>query len=171
MGENEKKQESIYITEEDLAVAYNEPASATHYRQTPAYAPVTGAAQPAGEMRLCPGCQRLITGELVFCQHCGFGPMKAIASTEIKKKGTAALLAIIPALFGFFGIAHFYLEKLGTGFLFLFAGWALLGASIFCLVTGDWVWAIVLGVIWVGLLIWQVFDAVALAEENYSLWE
>lgn len=97
--------------------------------------------------------------------------MKAIASTEIKKKGTAALLAIIPALFGFFGIAHFYLEKLGTGFLFLFAGWALLGASIFCLVTGDWVWAIVLGVIWVGLLIWQVFDAVALAEENYSLWE
>ena len=52
--------------------------------------------------------------------------------------------------------------------MFIFAGWVLLGAGIFCLVTGDWVWAIVLGAIWVGLLIWQVFDAVAISGKTVA---
>lgn len=89
-------------------------------------------------------------------------PLHSTGIAGRKRMGTAALLAIIPALLGFFGIAHFYRGRLGTGLLFLFAGWVMLGAGIFCLFTGDWVWAIVLGVIWIGLLIWQVFDALAI---------
>jgi len=171
MEETEKKQESIYITEEDLGAAYVASPAATQYSSSAAYTPPAPGSSAAGGMRLCPGCQRLITTDLTFCQQCGFGPLKATASTEIKKKGTAALLAILPGLIGVFGIGHFYLERLGTGFLFMFAGFALAGASIFCWVIGEWIWAIVLLVIYVGLLIWQVFDAVAIAEENYSLWE
>jgi len=44
----------------------------------------------------------------------------------------------------------------------------LLGAGIFCLVTGDWICAIVLAGIWVGLLVWQVFDAVAIAGKTVA---
>lgn len=164
MGEKRKKPETIYITEEELAA----PLGPAIPPPPPGMAP---AAAAVPRVVLCPGCQRQISPDTVFCQFCGYGPMRAVASTEVKKKGTAALVAILPALFGFFGIAHFYLERIAAGFLFLFAGWAMAGAVVTCAILGQLIWAIVLGVAYVGVLIWQVFDAVAIAEEHYRLFE
>jgi TM2 domain-containing membrane protein YozV len=159
MNEKEKKPETIYITEEELG---------------PPLAPgMTSMGMPATPtIRLCPGCQRQINLDTVYCQFCGYGPLKATTSYEVKKKGTAALLAVVPALFGFFGIAHFYLERIGTGFLIMFAGWALAAAAVLSWVLlGEWLWAVVLGCLYIGVFIWQVFDAVSIAEEHYRALE
>jgi len=159
MDEKDKKAETIYITEDELGSppAYNAggTAQSTYARQ---------------EVRLCPSCHRQITPETTYCQFCGAGPLRPTTSYEVKKKGTAALLAVIPGILGFFGIAHFYLERLAVGFLFLFAGWSILAASLLCwLLLGEWVWAIVLVLVWLGMFVWQVFDAVGIAEEHYRV--
>lgn len=174
MEETEKKAESIYITEEELGTSYRETPEYGPYRPAPAEATRGSAAQ---EMRVCPGCQRLIPTDLSYCQACGFGPMKARPTIHKEKyPSTAALLAILPALLGFFGIGHFYVERLGTGFLFLFAGFALVGAGIYCIMeylSGKDVglWLIVIGIAYIGLLVWQVFDAHAQAVEYNRMFE
>jgi TM2 domain-containing membrane protein YozV len=169
MEETEKKAESIYITEEELGTSYKEAPNYGPYRSAPAEESRSSAAQ---EMRVCPGCQRLISTKLIYCQACGCGPLKAkLPKDGEKSPGTAALLAILPALLGFFGIGHFYVERLGTGFLFLFAGFALVGAGIYCALNLDLMWVLVIGIAYIGLLVWQVFDAHAQAVEYNRMFE
>ncbi len=100
-----------------------------------------------------------------------------------KSSGTASLIAFIGAIFGFPGIGHIYIGRVGRGLLILFSGFALYaltwsaflggflggifggarsGLPIFQ--TGATL-AIILLVAYFGLLIWQIFDARSLAKK------
>jgi len=104
-----------------------------------------------------------------------------------KSSGTAALLAFIGAIFGFLGIGHIYVGRVGRGFLILISGfvlYAFMWLSIFGGIFGGIFGAVmggsnasvpalqtgfglagVLGLLYFGLLIWQILDARSLAKK------
>jgi len=167
MEEKGKKEEVIYITEQDLETG---PIHAT--QPLPGVPPVPGVTETT-EVRLCPGCLRQVhlNPKLVYCPYCGY-QLQPEQNFEPLKESTAALFAILPGLLGFLGIGHFYARRLGTGFLFLLAGLALLLAAGMCFwYFGEVVWAIVFSIAYVGVLVWQTFDAAACVREHNRVLE
>lgn len=167
MEDKGKKEEVIYITEQDLETG-----------SMPVTQPLSGMSpnpsiMETTEVRLCPGCLRQVhlTPKLVYCPYCGY-QLQPEQNFEPLKESTAALFAILPGLLGFLGIGHFYARRLGTGFLFLLAGLALLLAAGMCFWhLGEEVWAIVFGIAYVGLLVWQTFDATTSVREHNRVLE
>lgn len=96
--------------------------------------------------------------------------------TPPKSPGVAALLALLLGFFGLFGIGHIYVGKIVKGIVLLvigivamplfvlssFFGFSFLGDS------GIRAWiilAIIAGIAWLVIWIWQTFDAYRLANE------
>jgi TM2 domain-containing membrane protein YozV len=107
-------------------------------------------------------------------------PSAATKVIVYKSSGTAALLAFFGAIFGFPGIGHIYVGRIGRGLLILVSGFALyifgwlaflggvfggaLGRSV-AVMQGGATLGIVLILMYFGLLIWQIFDARSLAKK------
>lgn len=169
MEEKGKKEEVIYITEEDLAAP---PTPMTP--PVPGMPPMPGVPGPGViEVRLCPSCLRQIqlTPKLVYCPYCSY-QLQPEPTFEPLKESMAALFAILPGLLGFFGIGHFYARRLGVGFVFLLAGLALAAAAGWCFwLLNELVWGAVFVLAYLGVLVWQTFDAVASVREHNRVLE
>jgi hypothetical protein len=100
-----------------------------------------------------------------------------------KSSGTTALIAFIGAIFGLPGLGHIYIGRIGRGLLILISGFALYALTWLTLFGGflggifsgarsglpifqtGATLAIILLVMYFGLLIWQIFNARSLAKK------
>jgi hypothetical protein len=150
-------------------------------------------------MVYCPYCGAEVSKESAFCSNCGSyiidkmekemkvsdkevveKPQPAVkpavrptSQVEVKSSGTAILLALFLGLFGFMGVGHWYVNRLGRGFLFLFIGLSfpviIVYSTIFIIPLGPMMMPIILPIIIVAGLGWfivwliQIFDANKLA--------
>jgi len=77
-------------------------------------------------MPFCKQCGKEISADARFCPHCGYDqtalPAVPVAGLETKNTGLAAVLALIAALFGFWGVGHIYVGKIGRGLALLVLG-------------------------------------------------
>lgn len=83
------------------------------------------------EGRLCQFCGESILATARKCKHCGemldgSKPIQTVAPNP----GTAALLEVLPGLFGVFGIGHMYSGNIGLGLGMMFGYWALQALNI-----------------------------------------
>jgi len=101
-------------------------------------------------MAYCTNCGNSIVDNAKFCEECGAALVFDTKPSHIpimtldqsKSMGIAAFLAVVPALFGFWGIGHFYLGKIirGTFFLcigFIFSAIAFFASFIITIVIGS----------------------------------
>jgi TM2 domain-containing membrane protein YozV len=134
-----------------------------------------------GAMPFCKNCGTQYSEGTKFCSNCGAAlegavvaaPVAAVAVSK-KDAGVAALLAGLVGLF-LFGIGHFYVGKIGRGVVFLVVGIIVkIGLAFFWLagmVELMFVGAgaafgllILIALLNLGLWIWQIYDAYALAK-------
>lgn len=117
-------------------------------------------------MPYCPSCGSVVEVGWRFCRYCGQDqgapstayrpPMETIGA---KDPIVALLLALIPGLFGIWGIGHFYVDAVSRGIVLLVVGislaiFLLLSLSIlslFVLIVGFVIW------------LWQAYDAYQIA--------
>jgi len=74
----------------------------------------------------------------------------------LKNEGVTLILSLVLGLFGFLGVGHIYIDKLGRGFVLLFIGWILLGIGVSTFMFGV---GFVLLVIYFVIYIYHVIDA------------
>lgn len=119
--------------------------------------------------RMCNQYGKEIAPDARFCQYCGID----IPDSRVSES-TVTGLAAIGGIFGMHGLGHISLGRMATGFLMLFAGWALIVGAVLSYLKG-WVdygetsyLALigVLGVAYVFLFVWQVMDAGASARRH-----
>ena len=142
-------------------------------------------------MPFCRKCGKEISQDARFCPYCGADQQAptpqptAQVGLERKNTGLAAVLALIPGIFGLWGVGHIYVGKIGRGILLLILGVLLTWvARIFILPFGVIVGVIsgaphggppgffggLLATILIWLLIclaifiWQIYDAYKLAK-------
>ncbi len=133
--------------------------------------------------RKCPNCGELVPDFSVTCPKCFKEvPRKEEKPKEVPKERAPALqtinkwiviiLAFVPSLFGFMGLAQMYQRKFKRGLFFLITGlilFAVLVSSVFYLVRSDnpflvivgIVIVIVFGLMFVATYIIQALDAFA----------
>ncbi|MGI0012778.1 MAG: hypothetical protein ACREBU_04940 [Nitrososphaera sp.] len=154
-------------------------------------------------MTYCRHCAgELESDDLETCPHCGgdlsYTPppaktkrkskksarqVKVVVNVPQKSPGLAALIALIGAFFGFGGIGHIYVGRVGRGLAVLISGFALyffIWASAFgTLIGGTLAWArtglsgfqiggtvfVALVFAYLGLMIWQILDSRASAKQ------
>jgi uncharacterized membrane protein len=107
--------------------------------------------------------------------------VRIIQTVPHKSPGTAALIAFVGAIFGFPGIGHIYVGRVGrgiailvSGFVLFFTIWITLLGSFLSGVTGGGApvfqigssFAISFALLYVGLLIWQIFNARSVAKQH-----
>jgi TM2 domain-containing membrane protein YozV len=102
----------------------------------------------------CKNCGRYLRGLLDVSE-------KSVFTERKKDPMIALLLALIPGIFGIWGIGHFYVEEIGKGILLLFLGILLafiMILSIICafiiLILGFFIW------------LWQAYDAYNIAKHT-----
>jgi hypothetical protein len=135
------------------------------------------------KMPFCPNCGREVRPEAAFCPSCGYNlksaalvpPPAASAakpSTPLKHKspGIAAVLALVPGLFGLMGIGHIYVGRVKRGISLLVVGIILAALSYGSILLGLVAYelgvaAIVFGIILLILWIWQILNAYSLAKQ------
>jgi len=71
-------------------------------------------------MPFCKQCGKEISQNARSCPYCGadhLSPAQPTASIGIARKnaGLAAVLALIPGIFGIWGVGHLYVGKIGRG--------------------------------------------------------
>jgi TM2 domain-containing membrane protein YozV len=133
----------------------------------------------------CPNCGTPVHEGILYCPKCGRS-LTPLRSTEAyyqplykeKDPGTTVVLAVVLGLIGIMGVGHLYLGKVTRGIILLILGLVILpmivsyflylsvsmGSSIYSIVAP----VIIIIAVWMGLLIWQAFDAYQLAKE-YNL--
>ncbi|HEY7733547.1 MAG TPA: hypothetical protein VIB07_02020 [Nitrososphaera sp.] len=111
--------------------------------------------------------------------------VRIIRTVSHKSPGTAALIAFVGAIFGFPGIGHIYVGRIGRGIGILVAGFLLyimmwitfLGAIIgggLAAATGGGsagflaggTVAVMVVLLYLGLLVWQIFNARSVAKQH-----
>lgn len=128
-------------------------------------------------MPFCPNCGTDIIDGRKFCTECGVelgerrAPPQMNYSTHrtaqpvvVQKDATAALLlALIPGLFGFLGIGHIYLGRVGLGIGLLIGGLCLMfiGWVTIYFIIGFFFW-----IAGAGLWVFQSWHAYDLAKKN-----
>jgi TM2 domain-containing membrane protein YozV len=134
-------------------------------------------------MPFCRNCGAEYTEGAKFCQKCGTSltaqpTVTYVAAAPRKDAGVTALIAGLVGIF-LFGIGHFYVGKIGRGILFLvvgvvvkivFAGTYLIGMLQLVFGTSGWGFGafVLIGLLNLGLWIWQIYDAYALANKYNS---
>jgi len=119
--------------------------------------------------RMCLQYGKEIDADAKFCQYCGIN----IPATRVSDS-TITSLAAIGGIFGFHGLGHTSVGKILTGFLMLFAGWALIIGALISFFMGwreygETAYIALIGVLaiaYIFLFIWQVMDASALARKH-----
>lgn len=105
-----------------------------------------------------------------YCKRCGQylkGSLE-VYETPVPLEGRkdptiALLLALVPGLFGIWGIGHFYVGDFTKGILLLFGGIFL--GIIMILTFFCWIIILIIGFfIW----IWQAYDAYSIAKETQT---
>ncbi|MDQ3083965.1 MAG: zinc ribbon domain-containing protein [Thermoproteota archaeon] len=101
--------------------------------------------------------------DITFCPSCGkpqqLGASNTLVTTQTKNHGTAVLIALIAGLFGFEGIGHIYLGRIGKGIGLLLIGWVLSASAFLFALGGIFVASIILGIGVFVFWIWQAYDA------------
>lgn len=72
----------------------------------------------------CPACSSKISTRAVSCPHCGH-PLQEIVTKSSKNRSTAILLSL---LLGGIGAHKFYVDKPGTGVVYLLLCWTFIPA-------------------------------------------
>ncbi|PKN21026.1 MAG: hypothetical protein CVU71_00985 [Deltaproteobacteria bacterium HGW-Deltaproteobacteria-6] len=72
----------------------------------------------------CPACNSKVSSKAVSCPHCGH-PLQDIMSKSSKNRSTAIILSL---LLGGAGVHKFYLDKPGSGLLYLLFCWTFIPA-------------------------------------------
>ena len=52
-----------------------------------------------------------------------------------KRQKIVILLAALPGIVGFIGIAHLFIRRTSRGLILLIAGWGIIGISVFCMIA------------------------------------
>jgi len=131
-------------------------------------------------MPFCKSCGAEYTEGAKFCHKCGASltaspTVTYVAAAPRKDAGVTALIAGLVGI-GLFGVGHFYVGKIGRGVLFLVVGIVVKIAFVAAyligmlqLVFGASGWGfgvfILIGLLNLGLWIWQIYDAYALANK------
>lgn len=132
--------------------------------------------------RKCPNCGELVPDFSVTCPKCYKEiPRKEVIEESIPKdesstkqkfnKWIVLILAIVPALFGFMGLAQIYQRKFKRGAAFLVVGlalfWILVG-SVMLIKNGEVGWVIfgvgciiIFGLMFLATFVVQLLDAFA----------
>lgn len=134
-----------------------------------------GKELPSNAQGQCPSCG------MVFDTTSQSKREVVIRTVPYKSPGTAALIAFVGAIFGLPGIGHMYVGHVGRGIGILLGGLALYilawltfvgsliaggfggGANLF---QAGWTMAFIIGLAYVALLIWQIFNARSLAKKH-----
>ncbi len=139
-------------------------------------------------MSNCAYCGQEIPAESQFCRYCGAqvggapnqpaqGPpqyqqYQPVYAIPPKNTGVAVILALIGGLFGFMGIGHLYIGKIGKGIALLILGFVLFAVSIavvflafITISPGLWILIFLPWIIWLILLIYQTVDAYNLSNK------
>jgi TM2 domain-containing membrane protein YozV len=135
-------------------------------------------------MPFCRNCGSQLAEGTKFCQNCGAPlephaapPSPAALAAPIPRKdaGIAALIAGLVGLF-LFGFGHIYVGKIGRGVVFLVVGIIVKIALVFFWLAGmieltfggtgaAFGLLILLALLNLGLWVWQIYDAYALAKK------
>jgi TM2 domain-containing membrane protein YozV len=130
----------------------------------------------------CSNCGKEVAVDAAFCPSCGYNlkqvpPTKWTPSVPLERKspGTAAVLALILGFIGLLGIGHIYVGRLVRGIVVLIVGIISLLLTFLGLIASTEVgFALemeglrilgLFGILYLGLWIWQIFDAYDLAKE------
>lgn len=133
--------------------------------------------------RFCSHCGQPLAEAANFCSSCGTrvsqaqqqappgAPVRVAAPAAPKRMVLVVLLAIVPALFGVYGIGHLYVGRVGRGLVILLGQWLVAVIAVALLVAGFLSPAtstlIALAFLFfaasLALMLWQIFDAVSLA--------
>lgn len=131
-----------------------------------------GQELPSGvNVKYCPNCGKLVNENNIEDfgtktkkddedKSKSFPPQQPSVVTQLpyKSPGTAALIAFIGGIFGLPGIGHIYIGKLGKGIGILILGlflYAMMIGSIF----GFPPMALIFGIAYLIMFIWQIFSA------------
>lgn len=93
-----------------------------------------------------------------------------MAKPHFKDPGITALIAFVAGVFGFCGVGHVYVGKIGKGILIMLFEWFLLFMGVIAILGGFLVGPMfMLGILLligaVAVWFWQIFDAYNLAKE------
>jgi len=128
----------------------------------------------------CIQCGHQLQAGARFCASCGAStggvpsatPTRApaIPAPGSKSVGVAVALALILPFFGFSGIGHLYLERVGRGLAILFVDWAVSIAAFTFLFVGLVFYGFLLlsaifFLVAFVIFVWQIVDAATLAKE------
>ena len=146
-------------------------------------------------MTFCKHCgQELPSDDIDMCPHCGeeldysqkpesVKEVRVIQTVPHKSPGTAALIAFIGGIFGFMGIGHIYVGRVGRGIAILLGGFMLyilvwitlfgtLFGGAFSAARNDLSFLQIGGMIssimalsLFGLFVWQILDAKSSAKK------
>jgi TM2 domain-containing membrane protein YozV len=119
----------------------------------------------------CPFCGTMVEENWRYCKRCGqylrgfLEVSETPVTLERSKDPTVALiLALVPGLFGIWGIGHIYVGEITKGILLLFGG-IILGIIMILFTFFCWIIILILGFfIW----IWQAYDAYRIAKETQA---
>jgi TM2 domain-containing membrane protein YozV len=121
-----------------------------------------------GNLSYCPCCGAFVENHWDYCQKCGkyLRGLLNVSETPVyvgRKKDPmiALLLALIPGLFGIWGIGHFYVEEFGKGILLLFLGLILAFIMILNIICG-----LIILIIGFFIWLWQGYDAYSIAKDT-----
>lgn len=133
----------------------------------------------------CPNCGTPVHGGMLYCPKCGHSltplrPSETYYPPWHKEKDPSVvlILAVVLGLIGIMGVGHLYLGKVARGIVFLILGLAVIptitalflylivsvGPNPYSIVAP----VVIIIVIWLGLLIWQAYDAHQLVKK-YNL--
>ncbi|MFP4170457.1 MAG: zinc-ribbon domain-containing protein [Methanomassiliicoccales archaeon] len=151
----------------------------------PSYCPTCGA-RLEGQVNYCPSCGAPVVGQPPGGQAypgTGYPPPQSPYMVPAKKDtGVALILGILPGIFGIWGIGQMYVGRVIRGVALLVLGlvgigglWILLiggymigmmnvGADPAHIFPGALILIIILVAVTIALLIWQAYDAYALAK-------
>lgn len=119
-------------------------------------------------MSYCPYCGAYVESNWAYCQKCGqyLRGLLEVSQTPVyigRKKDPmiALLLALVPGLFGIWGIGHFYVGEFGKGILLLGLGIFLAFIMILSIICG-----LVILIIGFFIWLWQGYDAYSIAKDT-----
>ncbi len=146
-------------------------------------------------MVTCPNCRYDSSDGARFCSNCGMNftaapggpapypppiygqgyynqPYYGYPAVQQKDPGIAAILALLAGVFGLMGMGHIYLGRIIRGLVILVGGIVLWSLAVFFLFAGVfgptgilWIFSLVCVIAVLGLLVWQTYDAYALAKQ------
>ena len=116
----------------------------------------------------CSSCGNPLPSKYATCLNCGHSKTVVSAppnwspnqqrppmSVQYKNEGTAILLAVVSGLLMLSGIGHMYIGRVGKGIGILIGSWIIIGIGFVTLLAYV---GVVFFIIYLVIVIWQIFD-------------